>query len=266
LNKRFLNNVIRDTVGFNESELEKRVKEQKKSENLRLNSKRRKIQDNKANGFYEEELGDKKLHRKEEVESSQCRDQMKNFVEKGTLENGREGNKTLQSRTDEQSFLEKAPLENENSFIPIGPSLITENNSFLVRKKARGRGSIGSNRLDQYFAGLSDLSSNAKEDSESETVFSESSSNFEESLSSSSLSETTEMEIEQTKRFSSKESDRILNRPENSPKQRKQRKHRHRHCDHENIYSHHHSKHSHTDKKQCKDTKRKQKKRHDKEH
>lgn len=53
------------------------------------------------------------------------------------------------------NFENKHPTQKEEEDIEIGPKLVKDKtHQILLKKKVRGRGSIGSNRLDQYFAGV----------------------------------------------------------------------------------------------------------------
>ena len=45
---------------------------------------------------------------------------------------------------------ESSDEQGDESF--VGPKLASNENKFLLKTKARGRGGVGSNRLDQYFA------------------------------------------------------------------------------------------------------------------
>jgi len=140
-NKTFLSNMVKNTLTFNRSveEAERREKDRRKLKEKREKEREKhhkerseKYNKNKSDNEPSEEKGeDFKKRKRRSVEELQSEKK-----ENGDEELLREFYSTLEEET---------PM--------IGPTKPPPNNNyFLLKTKVRGRGSVGSNMLDQYFA------------------------------------------------------------------------------------------------------------------
>jgi len=113
-NKRFLQNVVKNNINFNKNEVERRERDRKK-----------------------------------QIDYDDHRDRRRDSSKYDSQNNSGKRSTKRKWSNDERSYdseeIVKEPL--------IGPKIINkDDNRILIKNKARGRGSVGSNRLDQYFS------------------------------------------------------------------------------------------------------------------
>jgi hypothetical protein len=83
------------------------------------------------------------------------RKKRKTFKEHNELEKKSVREESEDTKEQEKDEKESEDEGEEDTERMIGPALPKNDNVFLLKKKVKGRGTIGSNRLDQYFASIS---------------------------------------------------------------------------------------------------------------
>jgi len=147
-NKRFLKNVVQSTISFNKNENQKKEREKK-------------LTTDKYHDDYHRTRSRRSSSR-DRYSRSRSRSPSRNKERRRSSPD--KHNEHKRKRDD----IDNTPPPNiigENEF-PIGPKLpqITEN-KFLLKTKPRGRGAIGSDRLDQYFATINEDTNTLSEES-----------------------------------------------------------------------------------------------------